>query len=130
MNSTNMSIPSTPSASQRAPRTSFPEITHAVLRSCDGGRVQGRLQVVSVTGGLLLLAKPLDPGCEVKVMFMTGKGSIFGTAEMLRPLSWIQQPFKFVKLHDDDQDRLKAAIQVSISQGHRDRGQMEKIRTW
>jgi hypothetical protein len=92
--------------------------------------VQGRLQVISITGGLLLLAKPLDQGSEVKVMFMTGKGSVFGTAQMLRPLSWIQQPFKFVKLHNDDQDRLEAAIQVSISQGCRDQGQMEKIRAW
>jgi hypothetical protein len=125
-----MTIPSLPPATQRAPRTSFPEITHAVLRSRDGGRAQGRLQVVSVTGGLLLLAKPLDPGSEVKVMFMTGKGSVFGTAEMLRPLSWIQQPFKFVKLHDDDQDRLKAAIQLSIGQSNRYSSQIEKIRSW
>jgi hypothetical protein len=86
--------------------------------------------VVSVTGGLLLLAKPLDPGSEVKVMFMTGKGSVFGTAEMLRPLSWIQQPFKFVKLHDDDQDRLKAAIQLSISQSNRYSSQLERTRAW
>jgi hypothetical protein len=92
--------------------------------------VQGRLQVISVTGGLLLLAKPLDQGSEVKVMFMTGKGSIFGTAEMLRPLSWIQQPFKFVKLHNDDEDRLKAAIQLSIGQNSYDRGEMERTRAW
>jgi len=125
-----MTLPAPPRTSQRAPRTSFAEITHAVLRSRDGGRAQGRLQVVSVTGGLLLLAKPLDPGSEVKVMFMTGKGSVFGTAEMLRPLSWIQQPFKFVKLHDDDQDRLKAAIQLSISQSNRYSSQLERTRAW
>jgi hypothetical protein len=86
--------------------------------------------VVSVTGGLLLLSKPFDPGCEVKVMFMTGKGSVLGTAEMLRPLSWIQQPFKFLKLHNDDQDRLKAAIQLSISQSNRYSSQIERTRTW
>jgi hypothetical protein len=63
-------------------------------------------------------------------MFMTGKGSVFGTAEMLRPLSWIQQPFKFVKLHDDDQDRLKAAIQLSISQSNRYSSQLERTRAW
>jgi hypothetical protein len=125
-----MSLPTPPRACRRAPRTSFSEITYAVLRRRDGGRVLGRLQLISVTGGLLGLSKPLEQGSRVKVMFLTGKGSVFGTAEMLPPVSWIQQPFKFVKLHDDDQGRLQAAIQSSLDQSRHCQGQMERFRAW
>jgi hypothetical protein len=63
-------------------------------------------------------------------MFLTNKGSVFGTAEMLPALSWIQQAFKFTKLYDDDQKRLKAAIQVCLDQGRRNPSQMERFRAW
>jgi hypothetical protein len=49
---------------------------------------------------------------------------------MLTPISWVQQPFKFVRLYDDDQDRLQAAIQSSLEQNRRDHGQMERYRAW
>jgi hypothetical protein len=125
-----MPISSPQQAPKRAPRTSFSEITHAVLRCQNGSRVLGRIQIISVTGGLLGLEKPLNQGSQVKLMFLTDKGSVYGTAEMLRPLSWIQQPFRFTKLHDDDQQRLNAAIQFSLDQGRRDVGQMERFRAW
>ena len=125
-----MLIPSPQQARKRAPRTSFAEITHAVLRRENGSRVLGRLQVISTTGGLLGLEKPLDQGSRVKLMFLTGKGSVYGAAEMLPPVSWVQQPFKFTKLYDDDQTRLRAAIQLSLDQSRRDVGQMETFRAW
>jgi hypothetical protein len=125
-----MSISSPKPAPKRAQRTSFMEITHAVLRCENGSRVLGRLQIISITGGLLGLDKPLNQGSQVKLMFLTGKGSVFGAAEMLPPISWIQQPFKFTKLHHDDQQRLKSAIQISLDQGRRDVGQMERFRAW
>lgn len=92
--------------------------------------MQGKVEVISVTGGLLCLSKPLNQGLRVKLMFLTSKGSVLGAAEMLTPISWVQQPFKFVRLHDDDQDRLQAAIQMSLEQNHRDHGQMERYRAW
>jgi hypothetical protein len=63
-------------------------------------------------------------------MFLTRRGSVLGTAEMLSPISWSLQPFKFVGLHDDDQTRLQAAIQSSLDQNRRDHGQIEKGRAW
>ncbi len=125
-----MLSPSPQQARKRAPRTCFTEITHAVLRCENGSRVQGRLQVISTTGGLLGLEKPLNQGIHVKLMFLTGKGSVYGAAEMLPPVSWVQQPFKFTKLHNDDQARLKAAIQLSLDQSRNDVGQMERFRAW
>jgi hypothetical protein len=123
-------LPSPPRGERRAPRTSFPEQIHAVVRCRDGAHVLGKLTVISLTGGLLNLEKPLDRGAQVKLMFLTNKGSVFGTAEMLPALSWIQQAFKFTKLYDDDQKRLKAAIQVCLDQGRRNPSQMERFRAW
>jgi hypothetical protein len=117
-------------AVKRAPRTSFAETTPAVLRHQDGRRVSGKLQVISLTGGLLCLSRPVDQGSRVKVMFLTGKGSVLGAAEMLSPLTWGLQPFKFVGLHADDEHRLQAAIQLSLDQSRCDHGQMERYRAW
>jgi hypothetical protein len=117
-------------ARRRAPRTSFAELTPAVLRCKNGRRVSGKLQVISLTGGLLCLPSPLDQGCQVKLMFLTAKGSVLGAAEMLNPISWSLQPFKFVGLYDDDQDKLQAAIQSSLKQNRQVHGQMERHRAW
>jgi hypothetical protein len=114
----------------RAPRTRFAETTPAVLRCQDGRRVRGKLQIISLTGGLLGLSRPLDQGSQVKLMFLTHEGSVLGAAEMLSPVTWGLQPFKFVKLHDDDEFRLQAAIQSSLEQKRHDYGQMERHRAW
>jgi len=63
-------------------------------------------------------------------MFLTGRGSVLGTAEMLSPISWGLQPFKFIRLYDDDEQRLQAAIQSSLDQNRRDHGHIEKGRAW
>jgi hypothetical protein len=119
-----------PDARRRSPRASFLETTPAVVRCENGRSVSGKLQIVSLTGGLLCLSKPLDSGSKVKVMFLTGKGSVLGAAEMLSPITWTLQPFKFVALYDDDQERLKGAIQTSLEQNRHDHGRMERHRAW
>jgi hypothetical protein len=124
--STDMSSPPQ-YAIPRAPRTCLAETTPTVLRCPNGSRVLGNLQIVSVTGGLLKLSKPLHRGTRVKVMFFTRKGSVFGAAEMLSPVSRIHQPFKFVRLYDDDEERLQAAIQAAM-QSRRKHGQTERSR--
>jgi hypothetical protein len=119
-----------PQASRRAPRTCFAETTPAVLRCEDGRRVPGKLQVISVTGGLLCLPDPLDQGSLVKLMFLIHGGSVMGAAEMLSPVSQKLQPFKFVGLHGDDHRRLQAAIQSSLDQNRHNHGQIERARAW
>jgi hypothetical protein len=66
------------------------------------------LAVISSTGGLLCLSKPLIRGTRVKVMFLTQRGPVLGAAEMLNPVSWTEQPFRFVALAYGDQRRLQA----------------------
>jgi hypothetical protein len=125
-----MPFPSPQPAGRRVPRTRFPETTPAVLRLKNGSRARGKLQIISLTGGLLSLSKPLFQGSRVKLMFLTSKGSVLGAAEMLNPISWSLQPFKFVRLYDDDEERLQAAIQSSLDQNRRSHAQVERFRAW
>jgi hypothetical protein len=98
----------------RAPRARLEEIIPAVLRLQDGRRVPSQLQVVSSTGGLLSISNPVIEGSQVKLMFLTGSGSVLGSAEMLSPVGTTLQPFRFVSLAESDQRRLGAIVQSSI----------------
>jgi hypothetical protein len=99
---------------QRAPRLRLDSAVPAVLRFQDGQRTSGKLQVVSLTGGLLSLSNTLAQGSQVKLMFLTHTGSVLGGAEMLDPLSRDLQPFRFVSLGQADQRRLGATIRASL----------------
>lgn len=122
---------------RRPDRVRFAETIPAVFRLLDGNRASGRLKVVSITGGLLALTRPIRQGQIGKIMFLTSKGSVLGSAEMLTPLSWELQPFKFIALPDDDHSRLQLAINASLRESHREReeslrkaAQFEKLRAW
>ena len=125
-----MSFLPPPHARQRPPRLHLVDITPAVLRLQNGWRVPGKLQVISVTGGLLSLTKPLSQGCQVKVMFVTQAGPVLGVAEMLSPVQRGLQPFRFTTLREDDRSRLRAVIQSSTDQNYSDHTQIEKYRAW
>jgi hypothetical protein len=114
----------------RATRVYFAEYPLAVLRLADGHYVPGKLKVVSLTGGLLSLAHPVDTGRKARLMFLIRAGMVLGSAEMLSPLSWGLQPFRFVALACDDQDKLKITIQQSIDQSRTNHGQIERSRAW
>jgi hypothetical protein len=114
----------------RAPRVSFHEVTPVVVRLRNGWRVSGKLQMISATGGLLALSKPLDQGSEVKLMFLTQTGPVLAAAEILSPIPGGSQPFKFTSLFNDDRRRLQAAIQLSQDQSRLDRKQLEMFRAW
>lgn len=92
----------------RAPRIRVTEYTPAVLRFPSGDCVTGSLEIISSTGGLLSLSKPLIRGTRIKVMFLSQRGPVLGAAEMLSPASWTEQPFRFVALAYGDQRRLQA----------------------
>ncbi len=125
-----MYFPPPPHAQQRPPRVHFTDVTPVVVRFQDGKRTSGKLRVVSVTGGLLSFSRPLPQGSQVRLMFLTVAGPVLGTAEMLRPVLLGMQPFRFVALYDDDQNRLHAAIQSSLDSNRRDQQNIEKLRTW
>ena len=63
-------------ASERPARLNLVRSTTVVLHFPGGHQVHGRLQVISVTGGLLCLSNPLNQGFHAKLMFraQTGPG--------------------------------------------------------
>jgi hypothetical protein len=113
----------------RPPRMKLAQ-TPAVLRFASGDRVQGRLQVISVTGGLLWLNSPVDLGSRANVMFLMDSGAVSGAAEMLKPISGTQQAFKFVEIGKVERNRLQNAIEASAQQSFSDHHSIERHRAW
>jgi hypothetical protein len=118
-------LPTKPNS--RSPRLQFAHPTSAVLRVQSGLRIRGKLQVISVTGGLLYLDNPLTQGTRVHLMFLTDAGTVLGTAEMLPSLSGDRQPFRFVTIDENNEHRLRDMIQSSVDQN---RQSIVKDRPW
>ena len=99
---------------QRAQRIQFNSLITALIQSDGGQRAKGRLYIVSMTGGLLRLAKALSVGDFVEVAFQTASGPVHGMAEMLPPTrrasDGVMQPFRFIALGDDDHRVLRMAV--------------------
>jgi hypothetical protein len=114
----------------RSPRLQFAHTTSAVLRFPSGRRVRGKLQVISVTGGLLYLSSPLDQGSRVKLMFLTDAGTVLGTAEMLPSVSGTLQPFRFVAIDENHERRLRDLIQSSVDENRLEQRSILKDRAW
>lgn len=122
---------------ERAQRVGFEEKTPVVVRFPGGVRCSAQLQVISVTGGLLCLQRPVQPGAVGKLMFLTNKGCIAGEAQMLTPVAWDRQPFKFTSLLEQDHYRLQTIIKRQVSSAHRkneqrcgDNSDIERLRPW
>ena len=99
---------------KRSPRIQLGGSVPALVMMEDGRRAKGRLQTISVTGGLLRLAGTLGQGDFVEVAFHTQSGPVRGMAEMLSPVraatNGSLQPFRFVALGDDDHRALRMAV--------------------
>src|SRR5271155_444066 len=112
----------------RVPRAHLQADIPAVLRFQDGQRASAGLQVISLTGGLLSLSQPVVQGSRVKLMFLTGAGSVLGGAEMLPPVTNALQPFRFVSLAADDHRRLGTLIWERSTQNSSEQAWIEKLR--
>ena len=117
-------------ANWRSPRLQLAHTIPAVLRVQSGRLIRAKLQIISVTGGLLCLSTPLDQGSHVKLMFLTSAGTVLGTAEMLASVSESQQPFLFVKIDENDEGRLRDLIQSSVNQTRREQRSIVRDRMW
>src|SRR5215475_1426706 len=87
-----------PHSTHRANRVKL-ATTPVVVKLGDGQQTKGNIQVISVNGGLLQLARALSTGAFVEVAFQTQSGKVQGMAEMLRPVGKGQgsifQAFRF-----------------------------------
>src|SRR5579864_4356079 len=110
-----------PHPTKRAARVQLGGSVLAAIRFDDGQRSRGKLYSISVTGGLLKLAKPLSQGDFVEIGFQTKVGTVIGMAEMLSPTrkatDGILQPFRFIALGDDDRN-LRMALQSVSDQSY------------
>ena len=116
-------------ASRRATRAHLANPTPAVLRFPDGNRVTGNLQVISIAGGLLRLSQPLNPNTQASLMFLSDGGPVLGKAEMLSPVSWTEQPFRFVALDQNNQRNLQLGIQSHLSKNSDEEQWIAKYRS-
>lgn len=101
----------TPQAHWRSPRVRLDDAAPAILRSSDGRQERGKLEILSLRGGLLNLSNMLEQGSRFKLLFMTQTGPVLGAVEMLSPVSPSQQPFRFVGIQKADQGRVRAIVQ-------------------
>ena len=99
----------------RATRVKLDRSVLVAIRSEGSGTIRAKLHVLSATGGLFLLAKPLEHGDFVQITFQTSQGAVRGMAEMLQPTQQSTlgclQPFRFVALDDEDHTKLRMAME-------------------
>jgi hypothetical protein len=99
---------------QRATRVKMEATASALVKLEDGQHAKAKIQTVSVTGGLLRMARALQEGDFVEVAFQTQSGPVHGMAEMLHPrrisAEGILQPFRFIALDDNDHKTLSFAV--------------------
>lgn len=111
-----------PHPSRRAARVQLGGSVPAAIRFDDGQRTRGKLFSISLTGGLLKLAKPLSEGDFVEIGFQTKVGPVIGMAEMLSPTRKVtdgtMHPFRFIALGDDDHRNLRMALQSVTDQSY------------
>jgi hypothetical protein len=115
-------------ASRRAFRFRLAETTPAVLQFQDFSPAECELHTISRTGGVLSMSKVVDQGSVATLMFRTHKGLVFATTEMLPPLSWNHQPFRFVEIEGDDARRLLAAFQSGLYRNIQEEEWIEEFR--
>jgi hypothetical protein len=86
----------------------------------NGRQIRGRMNQLSVNGGLLSLDNPLDEGIKVTVLFHLGATSVRGQARMMFPMWATQgclQPFRFIDLPEESRAGLSRELEGLVRGG-------------
>jgi len=86
----------------------------------NGRQIRGRMNQLSVNGGLVSLEHPLDEGIRVTVLFHLGSTSIRCRAHMLFPMWATQgclQPFRFLELPEASRVNLNRELEALVQAG-------------
>ena len=86
----------------------------------NGRQIRGRMNQLSVNGGLLSLEHPLDEAIRVTVLFHLGGTTIRCKAQMMFPMWATQgcfQPFRFLELPDADRASLSRELEKLVRAG-------------
>lgn len=98
----------------RAPRVKLAGTVLSLVRLENGRQTRGRLHMLSITGGLLNVAAPLDEGIKVELIFHVGESTVRSKARMLFPMWATQgylQPFEFSELSEEERSSLGVDLQ-------------------
>ncbi len=111
------------SMQKKGPRGSRVKLGGSILALVlleNGRQLRGRMNQLSVNGGLLSLERPLDEGIQVTVVFHLGSTSIRCRARMLFPMWATQgclQPFRFAELPEADHASLNRELESLVRAG-------------
>ena len=86
----------------------------------NGRQIRGRMNQLSVNGGLVSLEHPLDEGIRVTVVFHLGCTSIRCRSQMLFPMWATQgclQPFRFLELPEANRASLNRELEALVRAG-------------
>src|SRR6266851_2602243 len=86
----------------------------------NGRQIRGRMNQLSVNGGLVSLEHPLDEGIRVTVLFHLGNTSVRCRSQMLFPMWATQgclQPFRFLELPEASRANLNRELQSLVQAG-------------
>jgi len=86
----------------------------------NGRQIRGRMNQLSVNGGLVSLERPLDEGIRVTVLFHIGCTSVRCRAHMLFPM-WATkgclQPFRFLEFPEASRASLNRELETLVQAG-------------
>ncbi len=114
---------SSTATTQKQPRGSRVKLGGSILALVvleNGRQIRGRMNQLSVNGGLVSLERPLDEGIKVTVLFHLGVTSIRSRAQMMFPMWATQgclQPFRFLELPDATRASLNQELQDLVKSG-------------
>ena|SRR5437763_1442037 len=90
-----------------------------LLRLPNRRQVRSAFHLLSITGGMVHLEKPLDEKIEVEMVFHVGTATIRTKGLMLFPMwatqGWLQ-PFRFTDLSEADKQSLGSNLQSFVGE--------------
>jgi len=105
---------------QRGSRVKLGGSILALVLLENGRQVRGRMNQLSVNGGLVSLEQPLDEGIRVTILFHIGCTSIRCRARMIFPMWATQgclQPFRFLELPEASRASLNRELETLVRAG-------------
>jgi hypothetical protein len=106
-------------AQTRAPRVNLRGTVSASFHLENGRQLTGKLQTLSVTGGLLDLAVYLDERINISLMFRFGPGILQSKAQLLFPMRGgmgYLQPFRFTQIGLVERKAIDAEVTALLKQ--------------
>lgn len=113
----------------------------AVIRLENGRQLSGKLQQLSITGGLLEISNYVEERSWVDVAIYLSSGQVRATAEMMFPMrggAGYLQPFRFTSLGTDElhaidrevSEVIKQSIAATTGQGLIVRSPRFRLESW